>query len=72
MSAPTYRNTPPNGPDNAAHAEPESVNGKQTGTAPATGRGKLLEFAMILREWDRAEKGGPNPGNVDCICQPEH
>jgi hypothetical protein len=54
-------------PAQTAHADLEKPTNLK-----ATGSGKLLEFAMILREWDWAEKGGPNPGKVDCICQPEH
>lgn len=55
--------------EKAPLAELDSFDGNRTDTAMATARGKLLEFAMILREWDRAEKPRPELGTVDKICK---
>jgi hypothetical protein len=53
--------------EDAYHVGP----GKQIETAPATARGKLLEFAMILREWYRAERRRESD-SIDRECRPEN
>jgi hypothetical protein len=55
----------PNRAEEAARGELDSRVGKQTDTAWVAARRKLLEFAIVLREWDRAEKGRSKIGNVD-------
>jgi hypothetical protein len=37
----------------------------------AAARARLLEFAGILRDWDR-KKTASRRGNVEVLCQPEH